>query len=444
MPQSLSLVVLAGGQGRRFLSKKNKILHLLGGQPVLAHVLQAAITLKPSEIVLVASPQLAREEDLSTLIQPYSDVRLSIQDQAKGTADALLCAFKSAPPKGEAIMTLLGDVPLIQPCTLEALQNHAHQKQADVCLISMNPPNPSGYGRCVLDKDGMLARIVEEADATQDEKRITRCNSGLWWLRRDTLSELSTISPSKGTGEVYLTDLIAKLREKNHACLTLDAPFETVLGINTRSDLAHAEALYQNTLRQKAMESGATLRDPSSIFLSFDTRVASDVTIEPFVTIGPNVRIESGATIHSHTHIRATHVGKNASVGPFASIVDNTHLEENVTIGSFVEGKRLTMKKGAKAKHLSYLGDASVGSFANIGAGVITCNYDGFKKNIKHIGAGAFVGANASLIAPLNVGQGALIGAGSVITQDVPTGSLALGRAHQVIKKVKKNLCAES
>lgn len=444
MSQSLSLVILAGGQGKRFLSVKNKVLHELGGRPILTHILEAAAQLNPDEIVLVTSPQLQKDPELGEIAASYPNLRVATQEQAGGTADALLCAFQNNAPQGDAILTLLGDVPLITSDILHDLQKTCLETNAKMGLISMSPPDPFGYGRCLTDEHGRLMRIVEEREASEAVRSIPRCNSGLWWLDRSVLPELAHLKPSPKTGEVYLTDLVKTLHQQGHTCIAVDAPYEPLLGINTRADLAHAEALYQQGLRQKAMTAGATLRDPSSVFLSFDTKIAPDVTIEPFVTIGPGVCIESGATIHAYSYIRATHVGKNATVGPFASLSNNTRLDEGATMGSFVEGKRLVMGKHAKAKHLSYLGDANIEQYANIGAGVITCNYDGTQKHKTHIGQRAFVGANTSLVAPLAVGPGAVVGAGSVIVDDVPSGSLALGRARQVIKKVKKKACAES
>ncbi|TGW15059.1 UDP-N-acetylglucosamine diphosphorylase/glucosamine-1-phosphate N-acetyltransferase [bacterium NHP-B] len=437
MPQdcSASIVILAAGQSRRFLSKKSKVMHPLSGAPLLQHSLDAAAACDPLEIVVVASPPLAQDPAFVKLIKAYPHARVAIQHKPRGTADALRCAFEEAPPLGESVMVLLGDVPLLTASTLKSCQDHAHTHQADICVMTLTPEDPTGYGRCIVDDQERLVRIVEDKDATPDERTVSLCNSGIWWMTSDVLSRVKKLAPSPTTGELYLTDVVQHASVEGKICTFFAGPHDELLGINTRADLMNAEHLSQQRLRHKALAQGVTLYDMATTFFSYDTCVAADVTIEPFVFIGPGVTLDEGVTVHAHTVISHAHIQKNASVGPFASISQQTVLEESAVLGSFVEGKRLHMKKGAKAKHLSYLGDAVVGEHVNVGAGCVTCNYDGTHKHTTTIGSHTFVGANTSLIAPLVIGEHSVVGAGSVITDDVPTKNLALGRGRQVNKQ---------
>jgi bifunctional UDP-N-acetylglucosamine pyrophosphorylase / glucosamine-1-phosphate N-acetyltransferase len=332
------------------------------------------------------------------------------------------------------VLVIFGDTPLISASTLARLRG-AVAAGAAVAVLGFRPADPKGYGRLVTEGETLL-RIVENADAGPDERAIGLCNGGLMAFAGPTaLSILERIGCDNRKREYYLTDAVAIARAMNLRAVAYEVTEDEVSGINTKAQLADAEAVMQQRLRQAAMEAGVTLVAPETVHLSADTKLGKDVTVEPYVVFGPGVTVEEGATIRSFSHLQGAYVGRNAIVGPYARLRPGAKLEAEVHIGNFVEVKEATIGTGAKANHLTYIGDARVGAGANIGAGTITCNYDGAAKHQTDIGEGAFIGSNSALVAPVKIGDGAYVGSGSVITSDVPAGALALGRGRQVVKE---------
>ncbi|MCG8508649.1 MAG: bifunctional UDP-N-acetylglucosamine diphosphorylase/glucosamine-1-phosphate N-acetyltransferase GlmU, partial [Rhodospirillales bacterium] len=325
---------------------------------------------------------------------------------------------------------VFGDTPLVSPATLEAmLAARNADPSPGVVVLGFRPPEPGDYGRLIAAEDGTLEAIVEAKEATPDQKRIGLCNSGVMAVDgRGLFGWLDRIGNDNAKGEYYLTDLVALVRSDGRICSVVEAPVEELIGINTRADLALAEAIVQTDLRARAMAGGATLIDPASVFFSWDTKLGRDVTIGPNVVFGPGVSVGDGSEIHAFSHIEGAVVGKDARVGPFARLRLGTDIADTARIGNFVEIKNADVETGAKVNHLTYVGDARIGPAANIGAGTITCNYDGYFKDRTEIGAGAFIGSNTALVAPVKVGDGATVGAGSVITKNVEADALAVTR----------------
>jgi bifunctional UDP-N-acetylglucosamine pyrophosphorylase/glucosamine-1-phosphate N-acetyltransferase len=425
----LLVVVLAAGQGTRMKSALPKVLHKVGGRSMLGHVLALARDLEPDSIAVVIGPEMdsVRAEALHEV--PSAEV--FVQDERKGTADAVLAARSAlAKHKGDVVV-LYADTPLLSKPTLEALRGRL-ETGAGIAVLGFDAANPTGYGRLLIDGDGWLAAIREEKDASATERAVKLCNSGVMALRlEDVLGLLTRIDNKNAKGEFYLTDAVEIARRSGVRGAVVTCPEEEVLGVNSRDQLAAAEAIFQKRARLAVMREGATLIAPDTVWLSFDTKIGQDVTIEPNVFFGLGVTVEDGAEILANCHFEKARIGKGARVGPFARLRPGADLGENVHVGNFVEVKNSTLGTGAKANHLSYLGDGSIGAGANIGAGTIFCNYDGFFKHRTEIGEGAFVGSNTSLVAPVKIGAGAYIGSGSVITKDVAAGSLALERSAQ-------------
>lgn len=425
MMNALQIIVLAAGQGTRMKSDLPKILHPLGGRPVLHYVLDMAHQLTSQEIVLVVSPTL---KEIQT---PFSHQTV-IQSPAQGTGDAVKWALPHLKETGH-VLILFGDTPLIQKETIDRMVALSHQNaEMAVILLGMRPTDRQNYARLILNENGELEEVVEHKDLTALQKEIPICNSGVMLVRGDLLkSLLSALKPNNAAQEYYLTDLVKIARQNGYSCGVVEGEASEFMGINTREDLANAETLLQDRWRKKAMIDGVTLMDPKTTYFSYDTQLAPDVTIHPCVVLGPQVIVEKGAEIFSFCQISNAHIGPCAHVGPFAHLRGGVHLQEKAEIGNFVEVKNSTFGVGAKAKHLSYIGDTTIGSKANIGAGTITCNYDGFNKFKTHIGEGVSIGSNSSLVAPVSVGDYAIVGAGSVITKDVESRDLALGRSSQ-------------
>ncbi len=423
---SLQIVVLAAGQGTRMKSELPKVLHHLGGRPVLHYVLDLAQSMIPRQTILVVSPSL---KDIET---PFSHQTL-IQDSPQGTGDAVKWALPHLKPEGY-VLILFGDTPLICKKTLDHMitLTSDHPEMA-VILLGMRPLDKQNYARLVLNDSGGLEEVLEDKDLSPFQREISLCNSGVMLVRGDLLeSLLSELTPDNAAQEYYLTDLVRIARRKGYTCGVVEGEAPEFMGINTRQDLSEAEAFLQERWRMKAMSEGASLTDPKTVYFSYDTKLASDVRLHPYIVLGPGVVIEKGAEILSFCQISDTHIGSHALVGPFAHLRGGVHLKENVEIGNFVEIKKSTFGPKAKAKHLSYIGDADVGAKANIGAGTITCNYDGFNKFKTQIGEGASIGSNTSLIAPLTIGEHAIVGAGSVLTQNVNSRALAIARGEQI------------
>jgi len=422
---TLQIVILAAGHGTRMQSDLPKILHPLGGRPALDYVLDLAQRMTSTQSILVVSPAL---QGLTT---PFSHTTV-VQHPARGTGDAVRCALPHLKAQGH-VLVLYGDTPLIRQETLERMVALSRATpELAVIVLGMRPEKRDGYARLSLNRQGELEEIIEYKDATPAQRELPLCNSGVMLIRADLLKGfLENLTPNNASQEYYLTDLVKMARTQGYSCGVVEGEASEFMGINTRQDLAQAEAILQDRWREQAMTQGVTLVDPQTVYLSYDTALASDVTIHPFVTFGPGVVLEKGAEVLSFCHLRQTHVGAGAVVGPFAHLRDGVVLEERAEIGNFVEIKKSTFGGGAKAKHLSYIGDAAVGAGANVGAGTITCNYDGVRKSKTHIGEGAFVGSNCSLVAPVSIGDRAIVGAGSVITQDVASDALAVARAKQ-------------
>ena len=431
-------IVLAAGEGTRMRARRPKVLHPIGGRSLIAHVL-AAVGEIGGPIAVVAGPGEEAVVQAVRLAAPGAEI--FVQNERRGTAHAVLAARAALARGADDVLVVFADTPLITARTLsrlrEALAAWADGADgAGVAVLGFRPADPTGYGRLILDGDGRLAAIREEKDASPAELAIGLCNAGLMALRgAAALAILDRIGDDNAKGEFYLTDAVAIARDLGLAAVAIESGEDEVRGVNTQAHLAEAEAALQRRLRAAAHEAGVTMVAPETVHLCSDTRLGADVTIEPYVVFGPGVTVETGAVIRSFSHLEGAHVGRGARVGPFARLRPGAILEVEVHVGNFVEVKEARLAAGAKANHLAYVGDASVGAGANIGAGAITCNYDGAKKHRTEIGKGAFIGSNAALVAPVRIGDGAYVGSGSVITRDVPADALALGRGRQTIKE---------
>jgi bifunctional UDP-N-acetylglucosamine pyrophosphorylase/glucosamine-1-phosphate N-acetyltransferase len=428
-------VILAAGSGTRMKSASPKVMHPIAGRPMIAYPLAALSPLSAAATVVVIGPRM---DEIARVVAPAETV---VQDPPLGTGDAVRVAMRALDgrlaPQGAIadVLVLYGDTPFLATETLSRLLAERRRTGAAVLVSGMRPVDPGPYGRFVLAADGALERIVEAADASPEERAIGLVNGGIMVIEARRLDDfLDGLRSDNAKGEFYLTDIVAIARRKGLLCRAVELPAEELLGINTRPELAEAEAAMQLRLRRAAMESGVTLVAPETVFLSADTRLAHDVVIEPNVTFGPGVTVGEGARIRSFSHLEGATVGGGAIVGPFARLRPGAILEEEVHVGNFVEVKAARLGVGAKANHLSYIGDSQVGARTNIGAGTITCNYDGFNKFRTIIGEGAFIGSNTALVAPVQIGDGAIIAAGSVITRDVPPDALSIGRGQQVDK----------
>ena len=425
---SLLTIVLAAGKGTRMKSVLPKVMHEIAGLSMLGHVLKLAGNASCERMSVVIGPDMhvVRAEALKRA--PHASVYL--QHDQRGTADAVLAAREAIAAHTGDVIVLYGDTPLLTPQTIRRLRA-ALDDGANVAVLGFHAENPTGYGR-LLTRGGELTAIREEKDATDAERGITFCNSGVLAFRcPDLLAILGAIGNANAKGEFYLTDAVETARAAGLKAAAVSCPEEEVLGINSRDQLASAEAIFQCRARQHAMSEGATLIAPETVWFSHDTELGRDVVLEPNVFFGPGVAVADNVVIHANCHIVETRIRAGARVGPFARLRPGADIGEDVHIGNFVEVKNLTMEAGAKANHLAYLGDGRIGAKANIGAGTIFCNFDGFNKHRTEIGAGAFVGSNSSLVAPVKIGDGAYVGSGSVITKDVPAGALALERGEQ-------------
>jgi bifunctional UDP-N-acetylglucosamine pyrophosphorylase / glucosamine-1-phosphate N-acetyltransferase len=425
-------IVLAAGEGTRMHSARPKVLHAVAGRSLLAHVLTAVAEAGIAAIAVVIAPK--RDEVAAEAGRVLPSAKIFVQRDRKGTAHAVLAA-KAAIEKGaDDIVVVYGDTPLIRPATLERLRAPL-AKGAAIAVLAFRPADPKGYGRLITSGDDLIA-IREDADASARERAIGLCNGGIMALAGSSALEiLKRIGNRNRKHEYYLTDAVEIARGMKLRAVAVEVEEDDVRGINTKSQLAEAEAVAQQRLRKAALEAGVTLIAPETVFLSADTKFGKDVTVEPYVVFGEKVRVDDGAVIRSFSHLVGANVGKEGSVGPFARLRPGTRLGEGVHIGNFVEVKEAVVEAGAKANHLSYIGDASVGANTNIGAGTITCNYDGAAKHRTEIGKDVFIGSNSALVAPVKIGAGAYVGSGSVITEDVPAQALALGRGRQIVKE---------
>lgn len=427
MMPSLTTVILAAGKGTRMKSAQPKAMQLLAGKPLITHLINSVRHLT-DHILVVVGPDMA---ELEKEVRPFETI---IQTERKGTGHAALTASEILKNEGD-VLILYADNPLVTPETLAALVALHRQHKGSLTLTGMNLQNPSHYGRLIKNDEGTIERIVEYKDATPEERMMTLCNAGMLCADASSLKKwLRQLTPSNAQNELYLTDIVAFAAQEGPV-FCLEADPEELVGINSRAELAEAEHILQNRYRLKAMESGVTLQDPSSTYLSMDTSIESDVLIEPHVFIGPQVTIKTGAHIRAFSHLEGCTIEKNAVIGPYARLRPGTICEENAHVGNFVELKNTILGKQSKANHLSYLGDCSIGENTNIGAGSITCNYDGFFKHKTSIGANAFIGSNTIMVAPVTIGAYSITAAGSVLTDDVPDKAMAFGRARQIILK---------
>lgn len=425
-------VVLAAGEGTRMVSALPKVMHAIAGRPMLGHVLASVEAAEIEAVAVVVGP--GREDVTRMVRRTTPSAHVFIQAERRGTAHAVLAARTAIEEGYDEVVVLYADVPLVTPATLRKMRD-AIVAGACVAVLGFEAADPQGYGRLVQDAGG-LGAIREHKDASEAERALTLCNSGLMALDgRKALSILDRIGDANAQGEFYLTDAVEVARRAGEPCAALSADESEVRGVNDRAQLAGAEAVLQVRLRTAAMRAGVTLQAPETVFLCSDTRLGRDVTIEPHVVFGPGVSLADDVVVHAFSHLEGAQVERGASVGPYARLRPGAKIGPGAKVGNFVEIKNADVEQGAKISHLSYIGDARVGAGANIGAGAITCNYDGFGKAHTDIGAGAFVGSNSALVAPVRIGKGAFVGSGSVITDAVPDDALALGRGRQAIKE---------
>jgi bifunctional UDP-N-acetylglucosamine pyrophosphorylase/glucosamine-1-phosphate N-acetyltransferase len=419
-------VILAAGFGTRMKSALPKTLHRIAGRPMLRHLLASCETVF-DRIVVVVGPEMQAVQQVAA---PHTTV---VQQERRGTAHAALMA---APWFGDGeVAVLYADNPLIRPQTLRRLLERRAAGDAALALLAFCPADAARYGRVLL-RDGYVERIVEWVDADEQQRAAPLCNAGvLCAAAADMARWLGAVRADNAKSEYYLTDVVALAAAEHAHVAAVEAPADELAGINARSELAAAEAVVQGWLRAAAMDVGVTMTDPASVFLSADTEFAPDVTIEPNVFFGPGVKVASGVQIRAYSHLEGCTIGPGCIIGPHARLRPGTDLGSNVHIGNFVEVKAAHLGDGAKANHLSYLGDAEIGAETNIGAGTITCNYDGYAKHRTTIGARVFIGSDTALVAPVTVGDGAIVAAGSVITEDVPADALAIARGRQAVKQ---------
>ncbi len=420
----ITAVILAAGAGKRMKSSLPKVLHKIANVSFLEIILNTLNELEVRDIRIVASTELKQHKDFEALASRFS-FKVYTQKKRLGTADALKCALHAKEAK--PVLVLNGDTPLIEVSSIRKLV----ENDSDLTCIGFKARAPKGYGRLVTFGED-LVEIVEENDLVGDQGDITLCNSGIYMINPEHISNLlEKIKPDNSANEFYLPDIVKIAHYSGLRVSFIRARESEVAGINNQRQKAYAEIILQNKLRKKALDAGTTIISPNTVFFSFDTKFGTDVCIHPFVVIGPNVEIGDGTEILSFSHIDGAAIGKDCKIGPYARIRPNTIISENCKIGNFVEIKSTTVGGGTKASHLSYIGDAHIGENVNIGAGTIFCNFDGFSKHQSNIGADTFIGSNVALVAPINIGSGAIIGAGSVVTEDVKDNSLAISRARQ-------------
>jgi bifunctional UDP-N-acetylglucosamine pyrophosphorylase / glucosamine-1-phosphate N-acetyltransferase len=425
-------IVLAAGDGTRMRSRHPKVMHAIGGRTLLAHVLAAVAAAGADTTAVVLGPGQDATAAEAKRIEPRAGV--FIQAERRGTAHAALCARQALARGADDVLVVFGDTPLVPAATLAGLRA-AIASGAAVAVLGFRPGDATGYGRLIVQGDRLID-IREHKDANEVERAIGFCNGGVMAFDgRTALQILDRIDDRNAQREFYLTDAVKIANALGLKAVALETGEDDVRGVNTRAQLAEAEAVLQKRLRAAALEAGATMVAPETVFLSVDTRLGRDVIVEPHVVFGPGVVVEDEAVIHSFSHLEGAHVGNGASVGPFARLRRGTRLGPKVRIGNFVEVKEAVIATGAKANHLAYIGDAQVGEGANIGAGTIFCNYDGVQKHRTDVGSNVFIGSNSALVAPVSIGDGAYVATGSVVTQDVPADGLAIARSRQVVKE---------
>lgn len=427
---STALVILAAGMGTRMNSDLPKVLHKVAGAPLLVHAMKSGAALDPEKLVIVAGHGA---DQVSKAARDWDDrAEVVLQEEQLGTGHAVLQAREALEGFDGDVIVLYGDTPFIQPETIENIA--AARARNDVVVLGFEAADPGRYGRLVMAGDA-LDRIVEFKDASEEERAITLCNSGILAADKTTLFRLlDEVGNDNAAGEYYLPDIVALARAEGLSATAVTCDEAETLGVNSRAELAGAEAAFQARARAEALDNGVTLTAPDTVFFAHDTVIGRDAIVEPNVIFGPGVTVESGALIRAFSHLEGCHVSRGATVGPYARLRPGAELAEDVHVGNFVEIKNAVLDEGAKANHLSYIGDAHVGEKTNIGAGTITCNYDGVMKHKTEIGAQAFIGSNTMLVAPVKIGNRAMTGSGSVITADVEDDALAIARGTQVNK----------
>ena len=426
--RNIAAIVLAAGRGKRMKSALPKVMHPLAGRPMIAHLMASLERVPVDRTVVVVGPGA----EMDAVAEAVAPAGIAVQGEPLGTGHAALAAAETLAGFDGPVLILFGGDPLIPTDTMRAMADRL-DGETSVVILAMRPDDVTGYGRLVTAGDGALLRIVEHRDAGEDERRITLCNAGVMAVEGAVLFDLlDGIGTDNAKGEYYLSDIVAVAHDRGLVCGVIEGDARDLAGIDSRADLAAVEALVQDRLRAAAMAGGATLIDPASVTLSHDTELGRDVVVEPHVIFGPGVRIADHVRIKGFSHLEGATVAEGATIGPFARLRPGARIGPQARIGNFVEVKNADIERGAKISHLAYVGDASIGEAANIGAGTITCNYDGIAKHRTTIGAGAFIGSNAALVAPVTIGEGAVVGAGSVVTEDVPADALAVTRAPQV------------
>lgn len=430
--RKLAVIILAAGKGTRMKSKTSKVLHKLAGRPLIDHLLDTIRLLSPDQIITVISDQQ------SDVAERASGTNLAFQNPPMGTGHAAAATLPMLKDNSfQEVLVVFGDTPFLTVETIEKmLETLRGPSSPALVVLGFRPSNAMEYGRLVTDEDGQLEKIVEAKDASSDVLEIDLCNAGIMAFDGARLPELlSGIDNNNATGEYYLTDVVSIARSRGWRCISIetDNPSE-VMGINSRADLARAEAILQGKLRNAAMESGVTMIDPETVWFCSDTQIGQDVILGPNVWFGPGVVVEKNAEIKPFCHIEGARIEEGATIGPFARLRPGAQIGQTSRVGNFVEIKEAVLEENVKANHLAYIGNSFVGSGANIGAGTITCNYDGFSKHKTQIGAGAFIGSNTSLVAPIKIGKGAITAAGSTLSQNIPENSLAVTRAKAAIK----------
>lgn len=427
----IAAIILAAGKGTRMKSNLHKVLHPIAGRPMLMHLMDAVGALEPAHKVVVVGD---RAEQLEQALA--GSATTAVQQPQLGTGHAVQQAQTALADFDGDVLVLYGDVPFVRSETMQSMIDRLHGDDSPAAVVlGFTPADPLQYGRVIADS-GRIVKMVEYKDASDEEKACTLCNSGLMAVRaEDLFALLARVGNQNAQGEYYLPDIVNIAQADGRTCAVVETDSaDEVAGINSRAELAAAEAQWQEFRRAEAMAEGASLKAPETVFFSWDTKLGRDVTVEPNVVFGPGVSVADGATIRSFSHLEGATVGEGAQIGPYARLRSGAVLEEGAKIGNFVEVKNARLGKGAKANHLTYLGDADVGAGANIGAGTITCNYDGYFKHKTVIGERAFIGSNSALVAPVKIGADAIVAAGSAVSRDVAAGELRLVRGEQLVK----------
>ncbi|MFN3943845.1 MAG: bifunctional UDP-N-acetylglucosamine diphosphorylase/glucosamine-1-phosphate N-acetyltransferase GlmU [Allosphingosinicella sp.] len=427
--RKVAAIVLAAGKGTRMKSDLHKVLHPIAGRPMLAHLLASVAELEPARTVVVVG---SGREQVEPVAAGYG-ARVVVQEPQLGTAHAVQQAEAPLDGFDGDILILYGDTPLVSVATMRAMLARLRADDAPaVVVVASRPADPLQYGRIIADADGLIEKMVEYKDASEAERAVDLCNSGLMAVRsQDLFRLLARVGNDNAAGEYYLPDIVMIAGADGRRSAVIETGEDEVAGINSRAELAEVEASWQRRRRAELMAAGVTLAAPETVWLSHDTVIGRDSSVEPNVVFGPGVEVGEGARIRAFSHLEGARVAAGAEIGPYARLRPGAEIGEKAKVGNFVEVKKARLGPGAKANHLSYVGDAEVGAGANIGAGTITCNYDGFLKYRTHIGEGAFIGSNTALVAPVSVGDGAIVGAGSVVTRDVAADALAIARGSQ-------------